>query len=448
MTRRRDFLKAGGVTLAGAALSGIGAGQESRSYEVASLAPNPVSREVSLQDGIAYTSNRQGMVIIDFTDPEAPALLSAAAAEGNTNNDVKVSGDVATAANDGSPAGVTFFDVSDPESPERRGFYETPSGVHNHYIEDGYAYVCVSDSEDASFSEARIDIVDYSDPTVPEKVGEWRLRDHYPDMALAGINPAHDVVVQDGVAYVPFWDAGTVAIDVSDPADPVAVAHFGALDDAHIAPRSTTEYYSRYIGAPGNDHYAKPTPDGEYLFVGAETYPDPTGTAIPETHGGVRIYDLDDVTLSSPIETEAQDGQPTDPTGPEPVAVIDAPEEPQYGALRCSHNFDFDEAGDEFYCSWYQGGVRAYDVSDPADPAEVAAYVSPDGQPFWHAVDLPHDAGNYTLAPERDGRGIVVLELTGGDSTLASPSADDVEANRPSLEETLGSLAPDPTLDG
>lgn len=444
MPRRRDFLTATGLTLAGTTLVGAAAGQSEHSYEVVSFAPNPVSREVALQDGIAYTSNRQGMVVIDFGDPAAPQPLSMVPAEGNTNNDVKVSGDLASAANDGSPGGVTFFDVSDPASPQRQGFYETPGGVHNHYLLDGYAYVCVSNSEDASFSEARIDIVDASDPTDPVKVSEWRLRDHYPEMALAGINPAHDVYVQDGVAYVPFWDAGTVAVDVSDPGDPVAVAHFDALDDAHIAPRSSTEYYSRYIGAPGNDHYARPTPDGEYLFVGAETYPDPTGTAIPEKHGGVRIYDVDDVNLSAPIDTASQNGEPIDPTAPEPVAVIDAPETPRYGALRCSHNFDFDEAGETFFCSWYQGGVRAYDVSDPTDPTELAAYVSPDGQPFWHAVHLPHESGTYTLGAERDGRGIVVLELVEGGATLASPSAGEVEANRPTASDALGSLEPDP----
>jgi hypothetical protein len=444
MTRRRDFLKTAGATLATTALFGTAAGQADRSYEVVAEAPNPVSRELSLQDGVAYTSDRQGLVTIGFSDPENPVPMGVAPAQGNTNNDVKVSGDVATAANDGDPAGVTFFDVSDPAAPEQQGFYGTPSGVHNHYIQDGYAYVCVSDSEDASFSEARIDVVDYADPANPEKFGEWRLRDHYPEMALAGINPAHDVYVQDEVAYVPFWDAGTVAIDVSDPREPVAVAHFDALENADIAPRSTTEFYSRYIGAPGNDHYARPTPDGEYLFVGAETYPDPTGTAIPEKHGGVRIYDLSEVDLRSPIDTEAQNGAPADPTGPEPVARIDAPEEPAFGALRCSHNFDFDPEREEFYCSWYQGGVRAYDVADPTAPEEVGSFVSPEGQPFWHAVNLPHESGNYTLGAERDGKGIVVLELLGGGGqTAAAPTVSDVEANRPTVDEMLGSLAPD-----
>lgn len=442
MTRRRAFLKASGTALLTAGFAGTAEGEGERGYRVVTEAPNPVGRTIVLQDRIGYTSNRQGMVTFDFSDPDRPVPLGVASAQGNTNNDVKVSGDIAGAANDGSPGGVTFFDVSDPATPEQRGFYSTPDGVHNHDVKDGYAYVCVSNSEDASFSEARIDVVDLSNLDDPTKVSEWRLRDHYPEMALAGINPAHDVSVHDEIAYVPFWDAGTVAVDVSDPEEPVAVAHVGALEDADIAPRSTTEFYSRYIGAPGNDHFAMPTPDGEHLFVGAETYPDPTGTAIPERHGGIQVYDMSDLDLSSPIATEAQTGRPVDPTAPEPVAYIPAPEEPAYGALRCSHNFDFNEAGTEFYCSWYQGGVRAYDISDRSNPCEVGSFVSPDGQPFWRAANLPHESGNYTLGAERDGKGIVVLELVEGGGTLSSPSASAVEANRPTTEEVFGSLSP------
>jgi hypothetical protein len=442
MPRRRAFLKASGTALLTGGLVGTAAGAEDRGYRVVTEAPNPVGRTVVLQDQIAYTSNRQGMVTIDFSDPHLPVPLAAVPARGETNNDVKVSGDVAGAANDGDPGGVTLFDVSDPAAPQQRGFYSTPDGVHNHDVQDGYAYVCVSNSEEASFSEARIDIVDLSDLDEPTKVAEWRLRDHYPEMALAGTNPAHDVYVQDGLAYVPFWDAGTVVVDVSEPTDPVAVAHVGALEDADVRPRSTAEFYSRYIGAPGNDHFAMPTPDGEHLFVGAETYPDPTGTAIPERHGGVQVYDLGDLNLSSPIATAAQDGQPVDPTAPDPIAYIAAPEEPRYGALRCSHNFDFNAAGTEFYCSWYQGGIRAYDVADRSSPEEVGSFVSPDGQPFWRAANLPHESGNYTLGAERDGKGIVVLELVEGGSTVSSPSAAAVEAARPSREEVFGSLSP------
>lgn len=37
------------------------------------------------------------------------------------------------------------------------------------------------------------------------------------------------------------------------------------------------------------------------------------------------------------------------------------------------------------HASWYSGGVRVYDVTDPSDPTERAAY-DPDGYSFWAAV--------------------------------------------------------------
>jgi len=70
------------VALAGTTLVGPAAGQEGRSYEVVSQAVTPVS-QVSLQDGIAHTSNRQGMVVIDFSAP-----LAAVPAQGNADDGV------------------------------------------------------------------------------------------------------------------------------------------------------------------------------------------------------------------------------------------------------------------------------------------------------------------------------------------------------------------------
>lgn len=432
MFDRREFVKASGAAVAGTALLGR-ATAESVGYEFITEAVNPVNRTLVMQDGVAYTSNRQGLVTIDFSDPTAPVPLGAASARGTDNNDVKVSGDLAGAANDGDPPGVTIFDVSDPASPTEVGHYPTSGGVHNHDVHEGYAYVCVNDSEEASFSEARVEIVDLSDPAEPTKVSQWKLEDHYPAMAHTGLNVAHDVYVADQLAYICFWDAGVVVVDVTDPAAPVAVGHVGALENADIAPRSTTESQSRYIGAPGNAHYAEPSPDGNFLFVGAETYPDPTGTALPPTHGGVRIFDLRGYALDSPIATASQQGRPVDPTR-EHDAYIAAPEEPQAAPLRCSHNFDFDPVREEFYCCWYQGGVRAYDVSDPLDPTELASFVSPDGNAFWRAANLPTAPGepNYTLGSERDGKGIVVLELTEGATELPTPPASAFDRPAPS----------------
>lgn len=405
---RRDFLRATGAALGGATVaSATAAGASSWSYEFTAEALDAAVRELVVPDNRwAYTATGTTLTTVDLADPSAPLAAGVAPGHGQDNNDVKVDGDLATLANDGSvgsstnPAGVTLFDVSDPANPVEVGFYDdVESGVHNHFVEGGYAYICENASGEASFSRSRIHVVDVSDPTDPVSVGEWRLVDHHPDMARSGLNPAHDVYVQDGLAYVAWWDAGTVVLDVSDPANPVEVAHFGATDDAGIAPDDTVEFYRRYLGQPGNAHYARPTPSGDLTLVGAETYPGTyRDTVIPGTHGGIKLFDTSDPSA-----------MPADPTAADPVGFIPAPDEPAGAPLRTSHNFDVTDS--KAHTTWYQGGVRLYDIEDPSDPTELAAWVSPDGQAYWGADDLVDGGDRYTVASERDGKGLTVLDI-------------------------------------
>lgn len=424
---RRTFLKTSGIALGSAALAtGTTAAESEWRYEFTSEALDVKTRELVIRENHwAFVANGSAMSVVDVSDPELPVLAAAVTARGDDNNDVSVSGDVAGLANDGSngsdtnPAGVTFFDVSDPTEPVEVSFYDgVESGVHNHYVKDGYGYICENDSGEASFSRSRINVVDLSDPTNPVSVGEWRLQDHHPDMALSGLNPAHDVFVQDGLAYVAWWDAGTIVLDVSDPTNPVEVAHFGATDDARDAPESTTEFYRRYLGLPGNAHYARPTPSGDLTLVGAESYP---GTfedvVIPPGHGGIKIFDTSDLSALA-----------GDPTEPDPVGYIPAPDEPQGAPLRTSHNFEATDS--KVHTSWYQGGVRLWDIEDSTEPTELAAWVSPDGQAFWGAKQLVDDGNQYTAASERDGKGLLVLDI------VHETGSADADNNWPDLEPT------------
>jgi hypothetical protein len=337
------------------------------------------------------------------SDPEAPLLGGTALADGADNVDVKVDGDLAALANDGDPPGVTFFDVSDPATPVGLSFYEAASGVHNCFLDGDYAYLCINDD----FAYSRMVVVDVSDPEDPVSLegdrrgsgGAWMLRDAHPDMAEAGVNPIHDIYVQDDLSYMCFWDAGVVVADVSDPADPTAVAHFGAADDAGEQPQDTLEQYERYLGGEKtNAHYAQPTPSGDYTLVGAETFPGPfEDTVIPGDHGGIRIFDTSDVST---------DSTPSNPYE-EPVGYIPAPDRPT-DAVRTSHNFDVRE--DKVFASFYQGGIRAYSIEDPTDPEELAAFAPP-GTAYWTAEDLSVSGPRtYTLGSDI-GKGLTILEL-------------------------------------
>ena len=403
---RRTFLKTTGATLAGLSLASTSATAESTwNYELAGTALDPGTQEVVVQGDWAYTANGSAIATVDVSDPEAPVLGGTAPGHGDDNKDVKVDGDVAGLADDGSAGGVTFYDVSDPATPIELSFYDAASGVHNCFIDGDYAYLCINDS----FAYSRMVIVDISDPENPVSLegeergsgGAWMLRDRHPDMADAGVNPIHDLYVQDDFAYMCFWDAGVVIADVSDKTDPTAVAHFGAADYADDTDMGTVEGNQRYLGGhKTNAHYAQPTPDGNYTLVGAETFPGPfeEDTVVPGDHGGIRIFDTSDVT---------RDSDPSDPYE-EHISYIPAPEEPQGDALRTSHNFDVTD--DKVFSSFYQGGIHAYSIEDPTDPEHLAGFAPP-GTAYWAAVDLETSGPRpYTVGSDI-GKGLTVLEL-------------------------------------
>ena len=65
------------------------------------------------------------------------------------------------------------------------------------------------------------------------------------------------------------------------------------------------------------------------------------------------------------------------------------------------------------YFSWYAGGFRVFDISDPANPAELGHYIDAAGNNFW-GVALAEDqnGGRIVLASDRD-YGLFIFRFTG-----------------------------------
>ena len=53
------------------------------------------------------------------------------------------------------------------------------------------------------------------------------------------------------------------------------------------------------------------------------------------------------------------------------------------GVWTTTHNFDI--RGDRLFSSWYQGGVKIYDISDPTDPEQLVWWRKPEETAFWTA---------------------------------------------------------------
>ncbi|NHN41816.1 twin-arginine translocation signal domain-containing protein [Halorubellus sp. JP-L1] len=399
LPERREFLKAtGALGLAGVAGvgsasppgNGNGRGTDDSLRLFSEVAVGGTA-EVSTQGTYAYVATGDGLGVVDWQNPNRPELVGSMTADAPAGGilDAKVEGDLVSLASNGGP-GITLVDVSDPTDPTEIGFVDVGHHIHNNFLADGYAYLTVNESGDAAFSEARTTIVDVNDPSDPEVVGEYRLKDDFPEFATGGVNPCHDVYVQDDLLYQAFWDAGTVVADVSDPTDPQLVTQFGE------APGADADGYTaeRYLTAPGNAHYVQPSPGGDLVYVGAETFP---GNFVEnpdnDDYGGIKIFDVSDY------------------DDPQELARIDPPD---VDGFRTSHNFDV--TANRLHASWYDGGVTVHDVTDPSNPETISGYHTDDTS-FWGA----EAARSFTVGADIGG-GLVFLHKDRG--RAGSPGFD------------------------
>lgn len=402
---RRTVLKTLGVGLGGLAATGrVGAREPRRLGVLSELPVDGIAEAVSSGNYTYGAVNAEyadaadsALVVVDDRNPRRPEVVARRPLADDLERDpsidevgplhtkdAKVDGDVAALANDTeAPGGIALYDVSDPTAPSYESFYapEPPSNIHNVHLADGFAYLALGEPENTDtdgdgdrdlvriFGDAGVEVVDVRDPANPTHAATWLLKDELPDYAKAGVNPCHDLYTQDDVCWAAFWDAGTVALDVSDPTDPTFLAQFGAAPkgDEVIRPwrveeESVGEYFNevfpfgRYLAPPGNAHYVQPTPDGSHVLVGAETF---LGSP-----GGIDVYEVVDLAAGEVTQ----------------VGRIDPPD---VDGFRTSHNFDFQ--GDRLYTSWYAGGVRVFDLEDPANPRELSNYRA-EGSLFWTAV--------------------------------------------------------------
>jgi hypothetical protein len=200
------------------------------------------------------------------------------------------------------------------------------TGVHTVKLGrvDGRLYAFLS----VNPSPPRLVVVDITDPTRANEVLVQTM----------GTPVIHDVFVRVGILFTALWDEGLVIWDVggggSAGASPASPVRLGGVET---------------VGGNAHSAWWFHAPNGEkrYVFVGEEG-PAVTGA---KSSGDVHVVDVSD--LRNPRE----------------VAFYTVP---NAGA----HNFVMDEAAQVLYVSYYNGGVRALDVSGNLEicgPRERAA---------------------------------------------------------------------------
>jgi hypothetical protein len=302
--------------------------------------------------------------------------------------------------------GIMLWDVTDPANPVFLGKKSTgccTRGLHEFEVEHRadlgrtFAYATVPASEYADSpspsgfrdQQGRGDfrLIDITNPRKPVAVSDWGVihdaggplglgQGCDPDPVFGhGAEPSHD----GKIVFLSYWDSGFVALDVTNPANPVLTGD--------------TDYQP---DEDGDGHSSMWDDERELLFSADEDFGKHCGPGIEPGYGYLRIWDYSGVADPGVQEgvqigefrtTNSQTGGPTgsgDYTIHNPWLV-----------------------GTDVYISWYSDGVRVVDASDPTNPEEVAFFVPPAGQ---NPVK-PSQRGVLSQTPQVWG--VVVDEATG-----------------------------------
>ena len=362
----------------------------------------------------ANESGPMGMSVVDVTNPRNPGVLLQVPAENDHTrfNSLSMSGDLlAVARQTVDPgqnlAGLAVYDASDPEHLREISFFDTSGpfsrGVHFVWFVDGrYAWLSTGmpDFRPTNQNDDQLlVIVDLQDPENPVEAGRWWL----PGMA-AGEPPLRRLPRDSGYrmhnanvlpsspnrAYLGWIDGGYVILDTSDIQHPRLISN---LDP--------------YLGGQGNGFAHTLVPHlGRGLLVGSEE----AVTDHCEDHPK-NIYTID----------------VADESNPTLIASVPLPDPNAYcgrGGRFGAHNLHENheqptarELHNVLVGSFFNGGVRMYDFSEPAHPKEIAAYV-PDKPPNSRTTaiqinDVFVDNNGVCYAGDRLGGGLYILEYTG-----------------------------------
>lgn len=356
---------------------------------------------VNVVDGWAYVGHmggdRIGTSILDVSRPAAPRLVTQLRTPpGTRSHKVQVLGDLLLVNYEHNPAegdatewaaGLAVFDVSRPWRPVQVGFLPmTGKGVHRMtYVEPPYA---VMSGSERGWTDQFFVIADLSDPSAPVEVGRWWL----PGMhAAGGESPTwpdgrtykhHHSVVRGDRAYGGWWDAGLVILDIADVRAPRLVSR---LDFGADASRAT--------------HTALPVPDRDLLVVTDECLTAGPGRADATTR--IRLVDISDETRPELVGMfPLPDGKYHDRPGRSGPHNV---HEMRPGSFRSSRTI---------HATYFNAGLRVFDIADPADPQEIAVFVPPPhaGAAAIQLNDVTVTDDGIIWVTDRAGGGLYVVE--------------------------------------
>ncbi len=322
----------------------------------------PGGGQVVVRGHLAFVGHMRpphGTSILDVADPARPRLLSQVTVpEDVHSHKVRVVGEFMLVNYERYPptdttrspqVGLKIFDIGDPSRPREAAFFPTHGrGVHRFDIQGPYAYVS---TEWVGFRSNILAILDVSNPLHPSVVGRWSLPGQEASEGEASSRQpthywVHLALARGNRVYAACGRAGVAIVDVSDPRQPATVG--------------TAQWNPPYT-SPTHTFLPIPHPIRNRRFA-VVTDEDVTDEVLEDPPSFMWVLDI------------------THEARPVPVATYHAtPRGLVAPGKRFGAHQPWEHVRDDniVFVTWFSGGVRAVDISDPYAPSEVGYYVPP-----------------------------------------------------------------------
>ena len=358
----------------------------------------------------------EGWQIVDVTDPADPKVVKEIHGPDNTATDQMeiADGKMITALAKISPGwggdpnkpfdeGVLIWDLKDPLNPKVLGQFKTGSlGTHRNGYPGG-KYMHLSAIMPGYKGNIYL-IVDISDPAHPKEAGRWWVpgqKEGETPAPPAGTMLHGPAFIAGNLAYLPYGGAGMVVLDISDVAHPKKVGQL-----------SMSPPFASTIGV----HTVIPVPDKNIAFINSEAIAEDCKEPLQQAS----IVDI------------------ADPAKPRLMAMFPLPLPPADWPIKsfCErggrfgphnqntllHNPFVQPQGNFVYLTYFNAGLRIYDVSTPAAPREVGYFLPPDpthryglfpkGKLVAQTEDVLVDSRGYIYITDKN-QGLYVVKYTG-----------------------------------